>query len=595
MPLAASFRKKSPLSKSSSTTVPTTTASPTHTTTTTGTTNTQQLQVGDRIDLPKFEWTDCGTVRYRGPLKGVPHSHNKIFLGIELDKPDGKNNGSVGGFQMFECSELCGVFCRPQMVRKTWAGQNTTTPEPAPTQSKQPRARQTRPRRPPSNNVDTPNGASTATAATTTRTPSPLPGGGRGSSNNSDVYKPKPRSSGTRKRKPRASASSASTSSHMHRGRRTFDPTLSKIPGIKGLTNLGNTCFVNSVLQNINNLPPVRDYYLNALATHAAGVKSSTAAGTAVDRGGGGALTMEVRTFIRDMWMVQDRPVLTPKNLFVELCKRVPRFGHRQQQDAVEALRYLFDGLDTEAMKTEQLQKHHGCTQSSSPATQLEEQKDGASPGSPGSPGSAASSNENISNENASSPVGVGAGTKVSPLSPQPCGLAVAKTGLVAEIFSGILCSEISCNHCHHVSRVKERYSDLSLPIPATLLSKANKGKQNSGGRKRGTPPKASGARGLDYEIAQEIQKEELEKARKRNEEREMFEQELLHKQQQNTGNNTTDNTTDNTASDTASDTASYNVLAEGGAGSRLIVGLPSSPSAPCDTSIGRISQLPNR
>ena len=43
------------------------------------------------------------------------------------------------------------------------------------------------------------------------------------------------------------------------------------------------------------------------------------------------------------------------------------------------------------------------------------------------------------------------------PLSPQPCGLAVAKTGLVAEIFSGILCSEISCNHCNKVSRIKER------------------------------------------------------------------------------------------------------------------------------------------
>ena len=71
-------------------------------------------------------------------------------------------------------------------------------------------------------------------------------------------------------------------------------------------------------------------------------------------------------------------------------------------------------------------------------------------------------SDENIMPASSSSPTGPAA------LSPQPCGPKIAKHGLVADIFSGILCSEISCDNCGVTSRVKERFSDVSLPIPAT-------------------------------------------------------------------------------------------------------------------------------
>ena len=73
----------------------------------------------------------------------------------------------------------------------------------------------------------------------------------------------------------------------------------------------------------------------------------------ATQSSGHGALTAEMADFVRNMWLQQDKPVLNPKSLFMELCSRVPRFGHRQQQDAVEALRYLLDGLDNEALKVE--------------------------------------------------------------------------------------------------------------------------------------------------------------------------------------------------------------------------------------------------
>ena len=140
-------------------------------------------------------------------------------------------------------------------------------------------------------------------------------------------------------------------SHRVFRGRRTFDPTLCRIPGIKGLKNLGNTCFVNSVLQNISNLPPVRDYLLRDIQLTSS--PSSTSISASSQTSQRGALTEELNKFVRKMWLLEGEPVLNPKTLFGELCSRVPRFGHRQQQDAVEALRYLFDGLDNEALKVE--------------------------------------------------------------------------------------------------------------------------------------------------------------------------------------------------------------------------------------------------
>jgi len=456
MPLAASFRKKAPSPQQ-----PTQTTKQIVKTTQTvaSSTNNCQFSVGDRISLPKSGWNNCGTIRYRGPLKGVPHAHNKIFLGIELDHPNGKNNGSVGGFQVFDCPANCGVFCRPQIVRvaqastfgSTPAGnvdnKNTKVPSPMPSTKPQ-RIQRSRPQRPSNEreaveqrptrtNMD----KDTTTTTTTTTT------------NNEDVYTPSKirtnnTTTATSRRRAAAvgststttsssasSATKSSKSSHLHRGRRTFDPTLSKIPGVKGLKNLGNTCFVNSVLQNISNLPPVRDYYLQSFVPQTTDTTDTTDTTETKETKrieGRGALTIEVRNFIRSMWLATD-VVLTPKHLFHELCKRVPRFGHRQQQDAVELLRYLFDGLDTEAMKDEQLETKINTIQNDNDNNNNDE--------------------NNSSGENQAAIIEPLSG----PLSPQPCGLAVAKTGLVAEIFSGILCSEISCNHCNKVSRIKER------------------------------------------------------------------------------------------------------------------------------------------
>lgn len=70
-----------------------------------------------------------GTIRYMGPVPTIPFPGLKtmvdtaelsgplpLWLGIELDEPTGKNDGSVGGRRYFNCPEKRGVFVKPDKV-----------------------------------------------------------------------------------------------------------------------------------------------------------------------------------------------------------------------------------------------------------------------------------------------------------------------------------------------------------------------------------------------------------------------------------------------------------------------------------------------
>ncbi|XP_066474764.1 CAP-Gly domain-containing linker protein 4 isoform X2 [Tiliqua scincoides] len=70
-----------------------------------------EIQIGDRV-LVVGQRT--GTVRFYGTTKFAPG----FWCGIELDKPHGKNDGSVAGVQYFSCLPRYGVFAPPSRVQK---------------------------------------------------------------------------------------------------------------------------------------------------------------------------------------------------------------------------------------------------------------------------------------------------------------------------------------------------------------------------------------------------------------------------------------------------------------------------------------------
>lgn len=75
---------------------------------------TQEIATGLRCQLGE-ESARRGKVAYVGEVDEIPGLKGP-WVGVELDEPTGKNDGTVGGKRYFECAKNRGLFVRPERV-----------------------------------------------------------------------------------------------------------------------------------------------------------------------------------------------------------------------------------------------------------------------------------------------------------------------------------------------------------------------------------------------------------------------------------------------------------------------------------------------
>ncbi|XP_047247526.1 ubiquitin carboxyl-terminal hydrolase 2a isoform X2 [Girardinichthys multiradiatus] len=108
--------------------------------------------------------------------------------------------------------------------------------------------------------------------------------------------------------------------------------------GLVGLKNLGNTCFMNSILQCLSNTQSLRDYCLHN--SHRRDLNNNSRTNT--------ALMEEFAKLIQTMWTSTSSEAVSPSEFKTQIQRYAPRFVGYNQQDAQEFLRFLLDGLHNE-------------------------------------------------------------------------------------------------------------------------------------------------------------------------------------------------------------------------------------------------------
>ncbi|KAJ4866573.1 Ubiquitin carboxyl-terminal hydrolase 2 [Raphanus sativus] len=121
---------------------------------------------------------------------------------------------------------------------------------------------------------------------------------------------------------------------------------------VRGLVNLGNTCFFNSIMQNLLSLDQLRDHFLKE---DASGIVGSLASSLR-------------KLFTETKPEAGLKSVINPRVFFGSFCVKAPQFRGYDQHDSHELLRCLLDSLSTEESA---LRKKRGVSDNDEKSTTL--------------------------------------------------------------------------------------------------------------------------------------------------------------------------------------------------------------------------------
>uniref|UniRef100_A0A669B049 Ubiquitin carboxyl-terminal hydrolase n=1 Tax=Oreochromis niloticus TaxID=8128 RepID=A0A669B049_ORENI len=199
--------------------------------------------------------------------------------------------------------------------------------------------------------------------------------------------------------------------------------------GATGLRNLGNTCFMNAILQSLSNIEQFSCYFkeLPAVALRSGKTAGRRMYHTRSQGDNSVSLVEEFRKTLCSLWQ-GNQTAFSPDSLFYAIWKIMPSFRGYQQQDAHEFMRYLLDHLHRELQ---------------------------------------------YSRNGASHPLSPQDGVRLSSTDGKCCTNGTAS--VVTSIFGGILQNEVNCLICGTESRKFDPFLDLSLDIPSQFRQKRNK------------------------------------------------------------------------------------------------------------------------
>ncbi|XP_047200579.1 ubiquitin carboxyl-terminal hydrolase 43a [Hippoglossus stenolepis] len=204
-----------------------------------------------------------------------------------------------------------------------------------------------------------------------------------------------------------------------------------KTPGVLGLKNHGNTCFMNAVVQCLSNTDLLAEYLgLEQYRSDMCHGKVNGEAPGEEPQGARGEVTEQLASLVRALWTLEYTPQLS-----VEFKSIVAKYGSQfrgnSQHDALEFLLWLLDSVHEDASS--------GLNNNNS------------------------SSNSNSSSSKAKGPSPVEDSSSPSSASTQqPRG----RHSFVQEHFQAQYRSSLTCPHCLKQSNTFDPFLCISLPIP---------------------------------------------------------------------------------------------------------------------------------